>query len=74
MSETDFLDFLNYLQKFKEKLIIILDYKFKEKQELNQSEELFLKAMHQIWRENDLLEKYCKADYNPEEVSDQELF
>jgi len=74
MSESDVADFVSYLHKMKEKLIIILDHKCKDKQELNQSEELFLKSMHRIWRTDDYLEKYCRPDYMPEEVTDQELF
>jgi len=58
----------------KEKLVIILDYKLKEKKELNQTEELYLKSMDRIWRTDDYLEKYCRPDYMPEEVTDQELF
>jgi len=74
MSESDFADYLSFIHKIKERLIIILDYKLKEKQELNQSEELFLKSMHRIWRTDDYLEKYCRPDHIPEDVSDQELF
>lgn len=67
-------DFLSFGHKLKERLIVVLDKKIGEREAINEADVFLLKELHRIYRTNDNLERYCKPDFNAEDVSEQELF
>lgn len=72
MSELE--GFLDFGHKIKERLVIVLDEKIGRGEPINEADEFFLKELFRQYCVNDNLERYCRPDFNPEDISEQELF